>query len=631
MKFITRFTGCWLRVVVVLCVVGGAACGSANAQSWTPLTGKDLGYVLHVADHPALGETFTQRCESRLQQMLQSLLGFDAKIVAVNQPPLQRWLRDHALEELTPELCRQFKLDQTEKTVVLQVSWDRGVYRLGAVEYDRHFEQVDRSHQTQVWQRELVADSLGRLALRCWSPVGRLVSRHDGSFLVHYPDAARLIAVGEWSRLKAGSVLQLYRELRTQDGIRQKPRMDQFLVVDQVTPAGFECTLAIPDIQATDTWFKHLADPQARYLVRRLTPTGGDITAKVVFKDSSVPREGCEVTVSDNPRLAARPLGQTGAGGEVIVPANSSGLLYITIQYDDQKLTKACFVGVTPSPLLFQIAARGSASDLDSEIARLEDRLRDNVAMLNDVVRQMNDAKKLNDVPKMEELLTQAEKTGNFSELKAAVTELTRKTPPTDTDSAGRLKTLLADIQQVGQQSNLGSFKTAVTTGRINVLKQQIAAAYNESRWQDASKLLEEYVQADPQDETAKDRLAELSAGLPVQDVAHRKARETIDQRRGMTRIEDLIAHWTELNIALKLVLKHKDRLWLMTAEKEFNSWSTLVSDDVEHVKKTVAAGTTSLDQAQLDDLARRAKQLEMLGLELSQTIEQCDEFLGTQ
>lgn len=600
----------------------------AWAQSWPALTGKELGYVIHLTDEPALSDTFAQRAEARFRQMLQTLLGHDARIVALNQPPLTRWLRDHALEELTPDLCRQFKLDETEKTIVLHVEWKRGVYYLAAVEYDRHFDQIDQTHRTKVLQRELVADSLGRLALRCWSPVGVLTGRNGATFFVRYPDTSRLVAVDEWSRLKSGAVLQLYREQRGSDGIQQKARSDQFLVVQQVTPQGFECALALPETQTADPWFRQLQDPHARYLVRRLTATGGSIHAKVVFKDSLVPREGCEVSTTDSLHLTPKSLGHTGVGGDLPVEASSSGLLYVTIRYDDVVQTKVCFVGVSPDPLLFQITARGSASDLESEIARFEDRLRDNVAVLNDVVRQMNEAKKLNDVPKMQELLTQAEQTSNLADLQKAVTELSRKVPAAETSSVDRVKRLLADIQQVGKETNLNGFRTSVRSGRSNVLKQQIAAAYNECRWQDATKSLTEYVQLVPMDDTAKARLDELNAGLPEKNAAHRAARSTIEQRVGIARIDDLIMHWDELHAALKTAIQHKDRLWLMTAEKDFNTWTMLVNEDVDRIKATVAAGTQNLDQSQTDELARRAMQLEKLGEELSVVLENADKVL---
>ena len=285
----------WPMMFVAWCAAVLFPSALLRADGFPPLTGKELALVLQTTDHPALNEPFLRRVQTRVETMLRVLLGEDARLKWPDAPPLGRWLRDHSLDQLTAENCRQFGLDQAEKTLILRVSLSRDGYELSAVEYDRHFDTLDRVHSTRVGQRDLVGDALGRLTLRCWTPVGELVTRRGNAWVVRYGEWSQLSRLPEWSRLKRGAVLQLVREVQTADGIRQKPRTDQFLTLQSLTPDDAECELAMPE-GAGSNWFQYLGHAQARYLVRRLSPTSGELIARAVFKDSLTPREGCEVS-----------------------------------------------------------------------------------------------------------------------------------------------------------------------------------------------------------------------------------------------------------------------------------------------------------------------------------------------
>lgn len=620
----TRGRHRWLLILTALLLLHPAL---VRAQGFPVLSGQEVGLVLHVVDHPSLGDAFVRRTQSRAQQMLQTLLGFDGRVPVLDVPPLRKWLRDHELEELTPDLCRKLGLDQVEKVVVLVVRRERGTYVLSAREYDRHFDSTDRPQRTSVLQRELVPDALGRLALRCWSPVGQIVARSDKTFTVRFPRAAALSSLPQWSRLQSGAVLQLIREVQTSEGLRQKPRLDQFLIANQLQGDDLECRLALQESPGPGgDWFQYLGHSQARYLVRRVSAAPGSLNARVVFQDSGLPREGCEVAVSESLLRAPQPLGHTGPTGELAIPPGSS-LLYVTVQYEDQKLTRVAVPGITANPLIFQIAPRTMQGDSLAEVVRLEDRLRDTVAILNDLVKQMNEASQLKDVAKMQELLEQAQREVRLDELLASATTLQGKVPSSD-PAAARLTTLIADIRQTTQQSGTGGFQQAVTNGRIEVLKQEIGDAYRESRWADAEQRLREYTRLNPGDATAKSRLDELTAGLPDHGPEHRTARVTIEKYRGFTRIQELLDRWPELQPALELLIAEKDRLWLMTAEKEFSNWITLANQEAARIRQIVDSGTT-LDDVQRDDLTARAKQLEQTGNELAAIVTQTDGIIA--
>lgn len=617
----------WRLIAVVWCVAILCQSSLLRADGFPPLSGKELSLVMQATDHPALNDPFLRRVQTRVETMLRVLLGEDARLTWTDAPPLSRWLREHSLDQLTAENCRQFGLDQAEKSLILRVSLSRDGYELSALEYDRHFDTVDRVHSTRVGQRDLVGDALGRLALRCWTPVGELVARRGNAWVVRYGEWTKLSRASEWSRLKRGAVLQLIREVQTADGIRQKPRTDQFLVLQSLTPDEAECELAMPEAPGSN-WFQFLGRAQARYLVRRLSPTSAELTARAVFKDSLTPREGCEVSVSELLHGAKQPAGLTGVAGELRLSAATSGVLFVSVQFRDQIRTKVCFPGITPSPVLFQFDHEDLLDELDSELTGAEDHLRDAVATLNDLVRQMNEATKLNDVPRMQTLLKEAERSNELAAMRKAADGLKQKDAASGNHRADRVRQLLADIAQAQRQTNLDQFRQAVSAVQINVLKERIAAAYKDNRWQDAEQLLQEYVQANPSDVTAKTRLQELSAGLPSHNAEHQKARETVEKHQGFTRMQQLLDHWDELDAALSCLLREQDRLWMTITEHEFNGWLMLVNAEAERIKLLVESGT-ALDQTQLDELTARAKRLEVIGPRLSEFVEKTDKLLA--
>lgn len=612
------------RVILAAALCLWLGLSDVRGQSFPVLNGHDVGYVLHVDDHPALGAAFIRRSRQRLERMLTTLLGYQSQVKSVDTLPLHRWLRDHQLQNLTPDQCRSFGLDAQEKTIVLRMAYRQGAYDLSALEYDRHFDSVDRMRHVRVIQRDLVPDTLGRLALRCWTPVGEIIGQSDDRFHVRFNQSARLTAVSSWSRVAPGAVLQLYREAQTGTGIRQQGRTDQFLVVGEVHEQHVDCKLALTG--ESGTWFQYVGDPRARYLVRRVTPASDRIMVKVVFRDSLLPREGCAVSISREPAQAGEVVGHTGPAGR-FATASSGGVQYVTVQYESQQLRKVCLPGVTPGPLLFHIAPRTDFGAMDARIASLEDQLRDNISVVNDIIREMNEAAKLRDVTRMEQLVARAEQT-SFERLERGVSELVTKASASGAGIPPRLKTLQADLRKAQKQTGLEKFSEALLTGRQDVLKQKIAVAYNESRWKDAEQLLKDYVKLAPEDATAGKRLSELTAGLPVRSPAHEAARNSIERLRGITRVEDLVTHWNELSDALSLLGSLRDRLWLMTAEKEFKTWLTLINDEVTRIKRIADSGTT-LDQTQRDDLAARAKEIEAIGPALSTLVDQTDQILS--
>jgi len=610
--------------LLIVCLVN-----PLSAQLFPVHTGTEVGFVLHVDEHPALGPAFVERARRRLERMLTTLLGYRAQVRQLEALPLRNWMTDHALAELTSDECRQFGLSAMEKTIVLRMTRSTSGYELASREYDRHFDTLDQRQHVRVVQRELVPDTLGRLALRCWTPVGKITGHSGGRFTIQFDQAARLSSVASWSRLAPGAVLQMFRDVQTAGGARQHARTDQFLVVSDVHDQQLEASLALPESGGASPWFQYIGYPQAQYLVRRLTPVSTEIAVKVVFRDTLLPREGCAVNLSSSLSINPDLVGHTGPGGLISVKSPESGLQFLTVQYEKQELQKVCLPGVTPSPLLFQIAPRSDSMGMDTQVAKLEDKLRDRIAVINDLVVKMNEASQLRDVTRMEQLMADAEQT-SFAQLESEVQSLIAQVENSTSGIPERLQTLQDDVQQAQQKSGLEKFRQALRTGQEEVLKRKIAAAYQAARWSDAEQLLKQYVRLVPDDATASQRLAELSAGLPVQSQPHAAARRTIERLQGLTKVEEVISHWDELNDSLSLLLSLKDRLWLMLAEKQFNNWLTLINDDVNRIKQVADSGT-ALTQEQRDALADRARTLETLGPSLSRIVEQTDAILGGQ
>ena len=620
-----------IAISAFLGVLFAASHMHAQAMAWPSVSAPSIGTFLYIEKHPALGDAIVKRAESRVDRMFWTLLGTDTKLLPLDLPKMETWLETHDLEQLTVEQWPQLGCDAVDKAILLEMRMSGNTYRLAAAEFDRHFNTISTVQRVDVMQRSIVPDSLGRLALRCWSPVGVILGREHNQYIVEFKDHSHLADLAQWSHLESGSPLQLYREVQQSDGILQQREDDQFLTVRDITRQKITATPAM--ITGQDTWFRYLGHRQARYLVRLLDSEPGPVAVRVVVEKTEQPRQGCKVFLSKHCPKSTDDLGLwkgvTDYDGHVEFATKDTGLHYVSVRYGRHVLTKAFVPQHDRQPLKFTVPQREDVTALDAGLAGIEDRIHDKAKRINTVHEQIEDAIAAGDIARTDRLVEEARKLSNTTDLEKELERL----KAASADKGGSITTAVEQMVEVLNELQKGVRRAQEKhdqlkrAARLKKLRTQIEAAWAKYEWHEAERLLTECVTLDPSDKKAQDALDKLRKGLASNNAEHQAAQQTARNAANITTIDELLKRWDELNHALLTLLDNKDELHLLRTRDSINNWVQLIRDETQRVQN-LSANNPSLSAKEATDLQTRIDALKKITAELPQTATKIDAIL---
>ncbi len=602
-----------------LCLVIGGRASSVMGQSFPGGSGMEVSVFLYADPNPALNQRFVESLEQQALLMLRTMLGSGANVELLRLPNLSKWLQRGELDELDEEQCRGFGCDKTEKAVLLCIRYSRGTFLISGAEFDRHFDSYGPVQSSRIVQRSMVKDAVGRMAMRCWTPIGEINSFKDGAFSIGFANLARLIAVSKWSNLGSGAVLQVYRETLDGNQMRQDAHPTELLVVDSISQTGAR---AKPIGQSDTAWFQYLGHPQARYLARRVMPRSGKSTVKVMLSglirdqpDVLVPRGGCDVYITDQPpsgnRLPVKSDAVTNRGGIAQIEIDSTSPVFITVAYEDYTSTQPIVSGVTPDPIEFRFDYQGNRSDHLVSLNWIRDELRARSATINDLIKTINDTAKQGDAATIRSQADQALASAEAGELVAQANSIQERAKKEGLDISKQVASVLAVAQQLDQSTK--ELQETLRDAEMFAVKEhqleEIQNLFNQRDWMKTLAAMEKFAAEFP-DHPQTARLPAFRSAVQAKGKEHADARTLLLDSIGLARSDELMKRWDKMRDAIELLLKHDDGLYLASVNAELDSWIGLLNQEINDIKAANVPGLTTDQAKKLQDRANKATQV---------------------
>jgi hypothetical protein len=309
-----------------------------------------------------------------------------------------------------------------------------------------------------------------------------------------------------------------------------------------------------------------------------------------------VPRGGCDVYVSEAPRLRSngldRVVGVTNRDGIATIEVVSDNPVFVSVSYENVTKTRSFVRGVTPEPFVFTFEYLGGQSDYLNSINWLQDEVRANAAVINSLVEQVNSIAREGDPAKIAELTRRVSQLQNVDEFVQKANSIEAHAKAKNLDISERIKQFREVAEQLRLQTrNLqekldGAKMFANAEGQL----EDFQNLFNAMKWPESLAALEKF-SIDFPDHPHSRKLAGFRTAVQPKDQNHAQARETLLSAIGMTRSQTLMDRWDAMRSALEILLQHNDALYLATINAEWNEWKILFG---EEIKEIVALNTSA-------------------------------------
>lgn len=617
----------------------------SRGESWPEIGDQRVRVWIAASPHPAIDEPLVARIVDRARRKVFEAFPASAADVAMAPDAVREWLGAHSVDALTAAKFREWAGDDHRKTILVDVRFERGSWRLAGVEYDGYFAQVGKVRRGQVVQRAMVAEQAAAWALRCYSPVGRLAANEEGLLLVDFPALERLRGIADSPVPATGAVLRIYRERWVASAgesraLAQEPRDDQFLMVAEDRGTRFATRLAVPDQESDKQYFQGLGDATApvRFLVRVADPASGLCRVRVVSREDGdktprprSPREGCVVYVSPlrpSRQDLPRPLGVTDDRGEFSLEA-PAGLRYVVITHGVSMYYRPFVPGCSPATLEFVVPYRPPRLDLGETLNRLGDNLRDRRSRFNDLLKRLRSTVESADIAAARQLAEDGERFGNVETLEAELTAVGQEAAKAKYDIEPLYGQLAKELQSFRDEVRDAAVGTAATQAEVQGLRRRINELWPKKRaWDELKTKLDRLATLDPKDDAVKRRRQWLDQALRSPNAAAAEARKEVDQAVSLADSSRFVDAWSKLRPALTKLLDGED-LWLLRVADAFPNWESLVTAEKNRLDadvKTLEGGGTKEDAKRLGErqaaLAAMTKELAAVGERLDPTLQ---------
>lgn len=615
-----------LMISLVTAVTLAALVSPASGNS-----GLNVNVQLYFSPDPAISEHLNGQIKRQVERSLATMLGNGANIAFPKIEAVEKWIRTHSLSELSAQKCIDLGCDQSDKTIFLYVAFVRGTFQICAVEFDRHFRCVGEKNNATLVQREMVPDGAARLALQCWTPVGRINSRQSGrDFLIAFTNQARLMQVPNWSHLKKNAVLQLYRQSEYLSSPEPQQHPSMFFRIKTISSTA---AIATPLDEAWDEqWFSLLGDPRSDYLVRRVIPVLGKSTVQVLLSgkvdgdpDLLVPRGGCDVYVHDQPtlnvKLASKISAVTNRHGIAIVEVSERKPMFVTVLYGDQSLTHGLVRGVTAEPLPFQFKFMGNQTDFLNSLKWIQDKLRANRALINDRTNQVNATAKKGDAAEIAALGNEAVDFTNVETLTKTIDSIEKEARTQKIDIGKDLKStraMVAELRKSGTALKSQMEKATKFSGQEKRL-EVIQDLFYDRKWDETLVAWKQFAKDFPSHPQSA-KLDAFRAFAEPKDNSHRDARKLILDAGSVAKMNALAQRWASIRDAIDLLIKHDDILYLVDTQENTKKWEAVLAAEKVSLFEDNERGTQlppTERSAMVQQLLTRKKSLETVNGEL--------------
>ena len=570
----------WLGAVAGLCmVVLLPASGLASDRIYS------IALHLDAAADPALSELLLDRARSSTEKAFRAVMGAAVQLRRLSATEAARLGLDNATELDLEQISQVWP--STERLLWVHVGRERNTLSVQAIEYDPLVRVLGTKQIQRTVQRTLLPETAARVALRAFTPVAEVQAVEDSKVRVKFLSSIPLRDHRSWIGLEPKMGLELICERRRAGSSEVEITVNRssFLTLHRWSEEGAECVL----VGAEGGWFGDFPRASVRYLARPVRHVPKELSVLVLRKDSGEPQEGCEV-FSSNRGYSTSPndsRGFTGASGMVQFRAQSRGVQFVSLQYEDLILQAPLMPGASSNPLVFQLRTRGRRGEFVRRLQQIYQELRDQV--LSD--RQI--------LSELKQLVDEE----NIDELRRRVTQVNR--------DRLTLSDVLKSVEAIDRRAALGGEDVSKLASRISAYaatateplgpellpyaqwadqleKRQKVDEINDRQrvmdWPALVGLYERLLALDPGNKQLADELSRLRNDLKTKGPEHAQARKFVDEELPRITLGQLRDQWFNIEQATERLLAARDHLWLLKVRRSLNRWGRAWSSEVSRL-----------------------------------------------
>ena len=594
----------WLPPLLVL-VAGGAGVTPGVVRA---ADSRVVPVVAGFSDHASLTIGLRRRIREVVSRRLVTRPGDQVAWTPMPED-WEKWAGRDWSGRLTTRECRRLALDDEVQALVLWVGYRHGTYDLVCGVFHREFDDVVVSRTVHVVDRSVVVNHAGRLVQRLWSSVGEVVARRSASLVVSLDGRTNETVP------KLGTPLEVVRIARTADGNRRQVWSGQFLVVNDNRDAAAVVTRIPGGGDSVPEFFRHIGDPRVRFFVRSMKPLGGSTRIRVVRESNGLPREACEVHITNEPPAGAvfdrPPDGMTDAAGMFEVPFRKPGFRFVTVVCGFRRTTVPVASGKGQFPVVIAVPRYTPRKQNEAVRDRIQRRVNEMNEWVKLVTESVNESASDRDESVLQDGIAALERDPGWQQIRRELEEFKRRTvgenkDPRDTLAQGGLDRL--DESQRNWRATIDSFKESLRTLKSDRLIGDFIAARDAFRWRDAVTALEQLVAVSRDSRLVKGRLTRLKRALAEHSREHGRARELAREHVLADTASGVLENWNELEKALRDLIREDDApvLWELTAG--LKKLETLLDEESAAITRKVRTSGDDLDDDELKQLADRGK-----------------------
>lgn len=570
-----------------------------------------VAVVAGFADHDALGGGLKQQVRDAVSRRLEQRTG-DGVLWSVMPDAWRSTVSRDGGQGLTPEMCRQAKLDLGIQGLSLWIDYTEGTYLIRCGVFHREFSDVIMSRVVSVVDRRLVVNTVDRLVQRVWRPVGEITGDEGGSLVVSL--------AGTGVRLAApGSPLEVVAVLERRDGRQVRPWKGKFLVVREHRDASTVTTGEVEAGRPAPAFFRHVGTSRARYFVRGVKPRRGPTRIRVISALDGRPREACAVFVSERKPgggyPSRPPSGLTDEGGYFSVPFSGIGFRYVTVACGFFSATKAVASGQGTFPIVFEMPRVSVVKEKEARFQEIRRRVKETEDWINVTTESVNRMVVAAEESGIEKAIVTLQRSPDWARFRQDLQVLQQELEEEATGAGGGK--LVAVVQEelkrvsrdkLNWQANIDRTEANLKTIKAARLVAEFKAAREAFKWTEAASALDELSRVTPDDEDVKKLLSRLRRALPEHSPRHAMARR---QARDGVRAEsaaDVLSSWRSTVKEVRVLIREDDGpvLWELLAGLATSI--KLLADEGGAVARRVDAAGDDLSDEEQQRLEDRLK-----------------------
>lgn len=590
---------------------------------------------LQVERDPSLTGPLTAAVRNQIQHVFEAILQAEQKVRFLDEseasdlPTLQQ-----AGQE---SLARQWS--RPERLLLVRVDRQGSQFVVQAREFDSRFQMLGPICENRTMQREMVADSAGRVVLQAFSPLAVVRSATGTNVQIEFLGGTRLSEYRAWLGLTGKVGLQVMREPTAGGGTsgngstRSTRYRGSFLAIQNWEGDRAECELIGPD-----KLFKDLGSASVRYVARPVRGGTASARIQVLRKESRQPQPDCEVFVSPQQYSTEPNLmrGLTDRAGTLNVNLASSGIQYVSVRFEDLVMKAPLLPGASADPVVFEVPTRGRRAEFIRPLRQLIQEIDDQYLVdvrLREELKARVDAKDTADVRKL--IVRGRSQRISHDEVDARVREVERGAELEGED----VREAAAQVRENAARKISKQLDQALAAysdwadkfdkrGSVTTLTAQINALQAKMDWEALIPVFEKLVEVDPDSPKPAEELRLLKNDLKIKSPEHGEARTFVNDDLKEITSRDLAGRWREIDRAAHALLNAKDHLTLLKLQRAMNGWARDLGLEVKGLIDQVKAAGNDEDRVQeLRDKLERLNELNQLLLKLDKEIR---EFLAT-